>query len=38
VYRTVWWADIGTRAKVSLRFVKYLSKLTKIEGKGVFTQ
>jgi hypothetical protein len=30
-YCTVGWADIGTRTKVPLRFVTYLSKVLKID-------
>jgi hypothetical protein len=30
MYCTVGWVDIGTRTKVPLRFVTYLSKVTKI--------
>jgi hypothetical protein len=36
--RTVGWVDIGTRTKLALRFVTYLSKVTKINGKSVLTQ
>jgi hypothetical protein len=32
---TVGWVDIGTRTKVPLRFVTYLSKVTKIDEKSV---
>jgi hypothetical protein len=35
---TVGWVDIGTGTKVSLRFVTYLSKVTKINEKIVLTQ
>jgi hypothetical protein len=35
---TVGWVDIGTRTKVSLKFVTYLSKITKINEKSVLTQ
>jgi hypothetical protein len=38
VYCTLGWDDIGTRTKVPLRFVTYLSKLTKINEKSVLTQ
>jgi hypothetical protein len=31
----VGWVDIGTRTKVPLRFVTYLSKVTKIDEKSV---
>jgi hypothetical protein len=34
----VGWIDIGTRTKVPLRFVTYLSKVTKINEKSVLTQ
>jgi hypothetical protein len=30
---TLVWVDIGTRTKVRLRFVTYLSKITKINEK-----
>jgi hypothetical protein len=29
------WVDIGTRTKISLRFVTYLSKVTKINEKSI---
>jgi hypothetical protein len=32
------WVDIGTRTKVPLKFVTYLSKITKINEKSVLTQ
>jgi hypothetical protein len=32
---TLGWVDIGTRTKVPLRFVTYLSKVTKIDEKSV---
>jgi hypothetical protein len=32
------WVDIGTRTKVPLKFVIYLSKITKINEKSVLTQ
>jgi hypothetical protein len=32
------WVDIGTRTKVPLRFVMYLSKATKINEKSILTQ
>jgi hypothetical protein len=32
------WVDIGTRTKVPLRFVTYLSKVTEINEKSVLTQ
>jgi hypothetical protein len=35
---TVGWVDIGTGTKVPLRFVTYLSKVTKINEKSVLTQ
>jgi hypothetical protein len=35
---TVGWVDIGTRTKVPLKFVAYLSKTTKINEKSVLTQ
>jgi hypothetical protein len=35
---TVGWVDIGTRTKVPLKFVTYLSKITKINEKSVLTQ
>jgi hypothetical protein len=35
---TVGWVDIGTRTKVPLEFVTYLSKITKINEKSVLTQ
>jgi hypothetical protein len=35
---TVGWVDIGIRTKVPLRFVTYLSKVTKINEKSVLTQ
>jgi hypothetical protein len=34
----VGWVDIGTRTKVSLRFVTYLSKVMKINEKRGLTQ
>jgi hypothetical protein len=38
VYCTLGWVDIGTRTKVPLKFVTYLSKETKINEKNVLTQ
>jgi hypothetical protein len=38
MYSTVGCLDIGTRTKVPLRFVTYLSKVTKINEKNVLTQ
>jgi hypothetical protein len=38
VHCTVGWVDIGTGTKVPLRFVTYLSKVTKINEKSVLTQ
>jgi hypothetical protein len=35
---TIGWVDIGTRTKVPLKFVTYLSKNTKIREKSVLTQ
>jgi hypothetical protein len=35
-YCTVGWVDIGTRRKVPLRFVTYLSKVMKIDEKKCF--
>jgi hypothetical protein len=35
---TVGWVDIETRTKVPLKFVTYLSKITKINEKSVLTQ
>jgi hypothetical protein len=35
---TVGWVDIGTRTKVPLKLVTYLSKRTKINEKSVLTQ
>jgi hypothetical protein len=35
---TIGWVDIGTRTKVPLKFVTYLSKITKINEKSVLTQ
>jgi hypothetical protein len=32
------WVDIGTRTKIPLKFVTYLSKITKINKKSVLTQ
>jgi hypothetical protein len=32
---SIGWVDIGTRTKVSLRFVIYLSKATEINEKSV---
>jgi hypothetical protein len=32
------WVDIGTRTKVPLRCVTYLSKVTRIDDKSVLTQ
>jgi hypothetical protein len=32
------WVDIGTGTKVPLKFVTYLSKVTKINEKSVLTQ
>jgi hypothetical protein len=37
IYR-VGWVDIGTGTKVPLRFVSYLSNVTKINQKSVLTQ
>jgi hypothetical protein len=37
-YCTLGWVDIGTRTKVPLKFVTYLSKITKINEKSVLTQ
>jgi hypothetical protein len=37
-YCTVGWVDIGTRTKVPLKFVTYLSKITKINEKSVLAQ
>jgi hypothetical protein len=34
----VGWVDIGTGTKVPLRFVTYLSNVTKINEKSVLTQ
>jgi hypothetical protein len=34
----VGWVDIGTRTKVPLRFVTYLSKVTEINEKSVLAQ
>jgi hypothetical protein len=36
-YCTVEWVDIGTRTKVPLGFITYLSKVTKIKEKSVLT-
>jgi hypothetical protein len=36
--RTLGWVDIGTRTKVPLGFVTYISKITKINKKSVLTQ
>jgi hypothetical protein len=33
VYCIIGWVDIGTRTKVPLKFVTYLSKITKINKK-----
>jgi hypothetical protein len=33
----VGWVDIGTSTKVPLKFVTYLSKITKINEKSVLT-
>jgi hypothetical protein len=33
----VGWVDIGTRTKVPLKFITYLSKITKINEKSVLT-
>jgi hypothetical protein len=38
VHCTVGWVDIGTRTGVPLRFVTYLSKIMKINEKGVLIQ
>jgi hypothetical protein len=38
VHCTVGWVDIGTRTKLPLKFVTYLSKITKINEKSVLTQ
>jgi hypothetical protein len=35
VYLPLGWVDIGTRTKVPLKFVTYLSKITKINEKSV---
>jgi hypothetical protein len=35
---TIGWVDIGTRIKVPLRFVTYLSKIMKIIENSVLTQ
>jgi hypothetical protein len=35
---TVGWVDIGIGTKVPLRFIAYLSKVTKINVKSVLTQ
>jgi hypothetical protein len=35
---TVGWVDIGTRTKVPLKFVTYLSKITKINEESFLTQ
>jgi hypothetical protein len=35
---TVGWVDIGTGTKVPLRFVTYLSKVSKINEKSVLTK
>jgi hypothetical protein len=35
---TIGWIDIRTGTKVPLRFVTYLSKVTKINEKSVLTQ
>jgi hypothetical protein len=35
---TIGWVDIGARTKVPLKFVTYLSKITKINEKSVLTQ
>jgi hypothetical protein len=32
------WVDIGTKTEVPLRFVTYLSKVTKIKENSVLTQ
>jgi hypothetical protein len=36
IYCTVGWVDIGTRTKVPLKFVTYLSKVMKINEKKCF--
>jgi hypothetical protein len=38
MYFIVGWVDVGTRTKVPLRLVTYLSKVTKITEKSVMTQ
>jgi hypothetical protein len=38
IHYTLGWVDIGTRTKVPLKFVTYLSKITKINEKSVLTQ
>jgi hypothetical protein len=38
VHCTVGWVDIGTRTKVPLRFVTFISKVMKINEKSVLTQ
>jgi hypothetical protein len=37
-YCALGWVDVGTRKKVPLRFVTYLSQVTKINEKSVLTQ
>jgi hypothetical protein len=37
-YCTIGWVDIGTRTKVPLRFVTFLSKVMKINKKSVLSQ
>jgi hypothetical protein len=38
IYCALGWVDIGTRTKVPLKFVTYLSKITKINEKSALTQ
>jgi hypothetical protein len=38
LYCIIGWVDIGIRTKVPLRFVTYLSKVTKMNEKSVLTQ
>jgi hypothetical protein len=38
VHSRIGWVDIGTGTKVPLRFVTYLSKISKINEKSVLTQ
>jgi hypothetical protein len=37
-YCIIGWVDIGTRTNVPLKFVTYLSKITKINENSVLTQ